>query len=144
MDMPEAEDADEGRSVAVWLLVALAALGFLVIATVIGSAVIASFVLGLGDAPESTAPTASFSVQGSDSVTVVHDGGEAIDAENVVVMLNEEDLGSWASLSSGSVEEVTAGDEVSVPSADEGDTVAVVWTGGDERFTLADMEVREA
>lgn len=142
--MAEAEDADEGHSVAVWLLVALAVLVFLVIATVIGAAVIGSFVLGVGDAPESTPPTVTFSIQGSDPVTVVHDGGDAMDAENVVIVLNGEGVGTWASLSSGSVEEVTAGDEVSVPSAGEGDTIAVVWTGGDDRFTLVELPVREA
>lgn len=134
---------DAGRSIAFWILVGVATLVFLVIAAVIGSAVIASFVLGVGEDVESS-PTASFSVQGSDPVTVVHDGGDSIDAGELVVVRNGEEVGTWASLSEDSDEDVTAGDEVPVPSAGEGDTITVVWTGGEERFTLAEMDVDEA
>lgn len=138
--MSEEEEDDDGHSIAVWILIGIAAIFALIVVAVIGSAVLASFVLGLGENAESS-PTASFSVQGSDPVTVVHDGGDAIDADELVVTRNGEELGSWASLSEGSVEEVGAGADVAVPSAGEGDTIAVVWTGGDGRETLVEPPV---
>jgi len=55
--------------------------------TVILAAVIASFVLGLGDSQE-TAPNASFDFDydaGSDVLTVTKSGGDAIDGANVYI-----------------------------------------------------------
>jgi len=55
--------------------------------TVILAAVIASFVLGLGDQADNVQPTASFSFdydQSNGNLTVTHDSGESIPAEDLV------------------------------------------------------------
>ncbi|MCU4800080.1 type IV pilin N-terminal domain-containing protein [Halobacteria archaeon HArc-gm2] len=55
--------------------------------TVILAAVIASFVLGLGDQAQQTTPQASFSFDytdgTSDKLSITHDGGDTIDGANV-------------------------------------------------------------
>jgi len=57
--------------------------------TVILAAVIATFVLGLGDSLSNTAPQASFSfdytedTSGDDTLDVTHDGGDSIEGDNL-------------------------------------------------------------
>lgn len=138
--MADTTEEDEGRSVAVWLLIGIAAIFALLFVAVVGSAVVGSFVIGLGENVEES-PTTSFGLVTEDGVAVVHSGGDSIDADELLVTRNGEELGTWASLSGGSVEEVTPGDEVAVPSASDGDVIGVVWTGGDERVTLTELEV---
>ncbi|MDS0280001.1 type IV pilin N-terminal domain-containing protein [Halomicroarcula sp. S1AR25-4] len=57
--------------------------------TVILAAVIATFVLGLGDSVSNTAPQASFSFDyqdaDSDALQITHDGGDTIDGGNLNV-----------------------------------------------------------
>jgi len=56
--------------------------------TVILAAVIATFVLGLGEQVSSTAPQASFTFEYSDSsnqLTVTHDGGDSVKANELFV-----------------------------------------------------------
>jgi flagellin-like protein len=59
--------------------------------TVILAAVIATFVLGLGEQVSSTTPTASFSTEYSEvnndegNLTITHDGGDTIKAEEVYI-----------------------------------------------------------
>jgi len=130
--------------------------------TVILAAVIASFVLGLGDSAAQETPTASFSfdfeadnsaVGGNDLengtapssgedglLTVTHDGGDSIESDNL--QLN--DGGNQGPISPWS-NEVTAGVSVTVE-IDNTDTVSVIWTGdsGDTSSALATYEAPEA
>jgi flagellin-like protein len=103
--------------------------------TVILAAVIATFVLGLGDQVSNTAPQASFSFdyEGS-TLTIVHDGGDTITAEELFVR-GANDVGSWDTLTStgtsyAATSEIRAGNGVEV-SADDDDTVRVVFQGND-------------
>ena len=109
--------------------------------TVILAAVIASFVLGLGDSQQQT-PSASFefdydSDATGDTLTITHNGGDSIEDARISI------VGSSSSLSASWPDsEVTAGDSVTVdPSS--GETVTVVWTDADEETssTLAEYEV---
>ena len=126
--------------------------------TVILAAVIGTFVLGLGDQVQSTAPQASFNFDfsqgtGTDELTVTHDGGDAIrDAQLTTVSSgNSTSLSApWdgGSVSGGSAtnsvsgSDVTAGDNqvvsTSTDDALRGATVRVTWSSesGDNTATL--------
>ncbi|MBX0323890.1 type IV pilin N-terminal domain-containing protein [Halomicroarcula sp. F13] len=62
--------------------------------TVILAAVIATFVLGLGDQVSNTAPQASFSFDydssGTPQLDITHDGGDTIEAQTLTVISNED------------------------------------------------------
>ncbi|WP_135304106.1 type IV pilin [Haloarcula amylovorans] len=64
--------------------------------TVILAAVIATFVLGLGENLSSQAPQASFSFDyeqsGSDTLTITHDGGDTIDATTLNATISGESV----------------------------------------------------
>jgi len=93
--------------------------------TVILAAVIASFVLGLGDQAQQATPQASFSwdydTSGSDeTVSITHDGGDSIQSNELYVRGPVTSGGSanldatWANINSGIGSEVTAGNRVQV------------------------------
>jgi len=94
--------------------------------TVILAAVIATFVLGLGEQVSSTAPQASFTFEYNEDdtfLTITHDGGDAVKAPELFV--RGQNGGSvndnWASLLDGSASlatsQVTASGEVGSESA---------------------------
>ena len=111
--------------------------------TVILAAVIATFVLGLGDSLSNTAPQATFSfdfeedttggdqdLSGSTSgttgtLTITHDGGDKIDRSSLEITAG----GSTVS-GSGWSTEVTAGSSTSVDVGDEA-TVRVIYSDSD-------------
>jgi len=81
--------------------------------TVILAAVIATFVLGLGEQVSSTAPTASFTFEYSEGsgntglLTVTHDGGDAVKANELYIRgskgaSNGQVNDAWADYNSGS------------------------------------------
>jgi len=110
--------------------------------TVILAAVIASFVLGLGDQASQATPTASFQFDydsSADELTVTHDGGDSIDNARLSFSAGSVPAGGFG------VSEVTAGDSVVVGtgSLSSGDEVRVIWTDADEESssTLATYEI---
>jgi len=117
--------------------------------TVILAAVIATFVLGLGDQVSNTAPQASFSTEydGSTTVTITHDGGDSIKASNLYIRGNSEvdsaDQGTWSSIggdASGSNSKVVAGDRADIGVNSNGEfELSVVYQSpnGDTSATLA-------
>jgi flagellin-like protein len=97
--------------------------------TVILAAVIATFVLGLGDNLSNTAPQASFSFDYSDTddstndvLTITHDGGDSIATARLTVRLsgmdsngNDDDVqGTTSSSTSWSSDPVQAGSQITV------------------------------
>jgi flagellin-like protein len=80
MDLKQLFEDDDAVSpvIGVILMVAI---------TVILAAVIASFVLGLGDQTQSATPQASFSFdyESGTSLSITHDGGDTIQAEELYV-----------------------------------------------------------
>ena len=113
--------------------------------TVILAAVIGTFVLGLGDQVQTTAPNAQFTfnydagVGTEGELTVTHDGGDGIDANELYIrgdVNNPTD--SWADKNVG-VSTVKSGTNIIV--GDDGtedytwsgdaDTVRVVWESSD-------------
>jgi len=115
--------------------------------TVILAAVIATFVLGLGDQVSNTAPQASFSTDyDSDDgeVDVTHDGGDSIKASNLYIRGNSEvsDKGTWDSVGgtvNGDNSKVVAGDRAAVGVSSGGFELSVVFESstGDTSATLA-------
>jgi flagellin-like protein len=128
--------------------------------TVILAAVIASFVLGLGETAGQTTPQASWSfdydssgISGTydgslstsspdNALTITHDGGDSIEDSRLSVT---DDDGSSDTPWGSSGSEVTAGTTV-VVEIDNDDTVNVVWTDEDEEqsSTLATYEAPNA
>jgi flagellin-like protein len=127
--------------------------------TVILAAVIATFVLGLGEQISQTSPNASFNFDyDSDTtngnitisspdgtVTVTHSGGPNIPTEQVNITGDNGQSGAWTDggdVSSG--EDVSAGDSV-VVEVQSGDQISVVWENeeGTESSTLQRYTVQE-
>ncbi|MFC7098603.1 type IV pilin N-terminal domain-containing protein [Halobaculum marinum] len=105
--------------------------------TVILAAVIGSFVLGLGNSVQQTAPNTNFQFDynGSSGVAAVHTGGDSISASQLNVTTSLDSTTSWSGVS-----EVTAGTNSSYIKHATDDTVRVIWTSenGDTSQTLAD------
>jgi len=133
--------------------------------TVILAAVIATFVLGLGDQVSNTAPQASFSfdwngpANGDDTLNVTHDGGDTVTAQNLYLRgeegqrdgcASQDDLGdTWDTYAGSSVSsnsEITAGNRAQVQCLGSDGEVDVVWqrTGGDNSATLSSWEGPDA
>jgi len=121
--------------------------------TVILAAVIATFVLGLGDQVSNTAPQASFSTDydaNAGHVTVTHDGGDSIKASNLYIRGSEIDYSSgditdssnpvWPdSKATGSNSKVVAGNSIDVAVNNGKFNLNVVYqsANGDSSATLA-------
>jgi flagellin-like protein len=112
--------------------------------TVILAAVIATFVLGLGDQVSQTAPQASFVVEydagsteqdsfgqngGDGLLTITHSGGQSLVAGDLEVRgASTSSGGGWATATTyGQSSEVSAGDSIEVR-VNSGDTIRVTWT----------------
>jgi len=122
--------------------------------TVILAAVIASFVLGLGDQAQQATPQASFSFDydgdgsGEGTVSITHDGGDSIEAQELYVRGtfgdgsgNEDTAGDWTTQDSdvsNGASEITAGTTANVD-VDSDYDISVVYESqeGDNSATLA-------
>ncbi|WP_459195030.1 type IV pilin [Halosimplex sp. J119] len=124
--------------------------------TVILAAVIATFVLGLGDQVSSTAPQASFSFEwngeagGTAPLEITHDGGETIQAQNLYIRGSPGSGGaslgqSWDSYNTagggssiGATSDVQAGMAIEIADVGSDGDARVVWqsTAGDSSSTL--------
>jgi flagellin-like protein len=123
--------------------------------TVILAAVIATFVLGLGDQVSDTAPQASFDfdyeVNGSSgNLTVTHTGGASIPA-NQLNVTNGTTNKQWNtfpinSTNLSSNDDVTAGNSITFQNVSNDDTVRVIWKNqeGTNTATLRQWEGPQA
>ena len=107
--------------------------------TVILAAVIATFVLGLGDQLSETAPQASFDTNyNSSALEITHSGGESIPVNRLNVSVNGTEVtGSNNNNPNWNVDggyDVKAGNTTVVTSDDvsDGSTVRVIWTNAEE------------
>ncbi|WP_284007811.1 type IV pilin N-terminal domain-containing protein [Haloarcula pelagica] len=113
--------------------------------TVILAAVIATFVLGLGDQVSNTAPQASFSfdyeadsslsaTNANGVLTITHDGGDAIAADELFLRGSSVsgETGNWSSLSGtvSSSSEVRAGNSADIQVSND-DTIRTVFQSND-------------
>ncbi|QIO22516.1 type IV pilin [Haloarcula sp. JP-L23] len=135
--------------------------------TVILAAVIATFVLGLGDQVSNTAPQASFSFDYTEestvtaydgdtdsadgSLNITHDGGDSIVASNLYVRGSQDD-GAWDTLTKpggaswySTQSNIKAGNRIAV-NVNSGDTVRVVYESaeGSNSATLAEWSGPDA
>ena len=108
--------------------------------TVILAAVIGAFVLGLGGETQETPQVSlSFDQNGSD-VTVEHRGGDSVDEEDI----EARGAGDSFQLENGN-DVFRAGDTANVTAdGDEGDTLNIVWTGGNEDAVLGSFDLTES
>jgi flagellin-like protein len=130
--------------------------------TVILAAVIGTFVLGLGDQVQSSAPNANFQFEYDDSgdgfsntndqMEVTHNGGQDVEKSNVEIQVGDQTLAAGAiddwgtTISTGSTETLNDGDSTaSGGSLDmtSDETVRVVWTSpnGDSSNTIGSSTV---
>ena len=121
--------------------------------TVILAAVIATFVLGLGDSLSETAPQASFSFDyQTDQLTVTHSGGATILAENLYIRGNNipspaSNTGAWSNIDTSLPTEISAGTSLTINVGTNSDaTVNVVYqsSSGGNSATLGDWSGPEA
>jgi flagellin-like protein len=120
--------------------------------TVILAAVIGTFVLGLGDQVQQTAPNAqmSFDFESGSGLEITHDGGDGIQQSELAFAgdVSEDDVtasdacdGNWAS----DGETVTAGDTRLLTSVTSGNSVSVAWEAdGGRSSTLASWDGDDA
>jgi flagellin-like protein len=130
--------------------------------TVILAAVIATFVLGLGEQVSDTAPQASFSFdyadddstdgdisddsEGTGMLNITHAGGATLDAANLGISGSSVDGvdDNWDVSSSpfNSDSEVSAGDQLDIR-VNKGDSISVTWTNdqGTDSATLSNYDV---
>ena len=111
--------------------------------TVILAAVIGTFVLGLGDQVQTTAPNAQMSFSASsDNVTVSHDGGDTLDGNltsfsadnlNSTVTTSPIDGVTWYTASGDEHERISAGRsiELTKQNTEESAQVTVIWESPD-------------
>jgi len=124
--------------------------------TVILAAVIATFVLGLGDQVSNTSPQASFSFEWNGAsgeeatLTITHDGGETIQAQNLYIRGSDGTVSggtdanfgqTWDTYADGSVgatSEIQAGMKTTVENVDSDAEASLVWQSatGDSSTTL--------
>ena len=111
--------------------------------TVILAAVIGSFVLGLGNSVQQTAPNANFQfdyteVSGDYEVTATHTGGDTIPSGDTI-NLTDGNVSNATTFSSG---DMSAGDSLPTMTTGPDTTVRVIWTSesGDSSQALATGE----
>lgn len=106
--------------------------------TVILAAVIATFVLGLGDQLSETAPQASFDTNyNSSALEITHSGGESIPVDRLNVSVNGTEVTDSNNNPNWNADggyDVKAGNTTVVASGDvsDGSTVRVIWTNAEE------------
>jgi len=125
--------------------------------TVILAAVIATFVLGLGEQVSDTAPSATITAEwsgqtdpGTDPVlTLSHEGGQAVDPANVEFSADFGSPDTWGASAWASGGDISAGDSLTfgfsssditvsgtTPEIQEGDTLTVTWKKEDTSAIL--------
>jgi len=131
------DEADDGRNWVLIALVVVVGMVFLLVAAVIGAAIVGSFVLGVGEEASSTEPAVSFEFETTDGgVEITHAGGDSVPASDLRIEVDGEDRGTWADLrdSSGRVE---AEDSIAVSDVSADQTVTVVWESDGESAEIA-------
>ena len=113
--------------------------------TVILAAVIGTFVLGLGDQVQTTAPNANFQFDYNDAqngnLTITHSGGDGVDANELFLSgdVATDDNLSWQGTGNGDT--IRAGDSVKV-NGSAAATPRFYWGNGEGNEASSDAEVR--
>jgi flagellin-like protein len=116
--------------------------------TVILAAVIGTFVLGLGEQVQNSAPNANFQFEYSGSgpydATITHTGGDTIDGSQIQVQYTDNNDNSvskdWTSISSSTTIETGVSGSITSTDIGAGETVRVIWTdpGGGSTQTIGE------
>jgi len=94
---------------------------------------------GTGDPP----PQGSFHFEtDAESVTIVRDVGEEVDATKLEIRVDNNTLGTWSSLANGT-STVKHGGRLRITNVDPGDRVGLYWTGGEQPHRLQHHEVAD-
>ncbi|ERJ05200.1 hypothetical protein HLRTI_002828 [Halorhabdus tiamatea SARL4B] len=116
--------------------------------TVILAAVIATFVLGLGEQISDTAPSATFTYDFDDSVnpntlTVTHNGGQSLSSSNLKVNVNGTQItnaGGDYGYDTNWPSDVSAGGSAVLQGIQQDDDVEIIWSSpdGDQSAILSE------
>ncbi|WP_336327308.1 type IV pilin N-terminal domain-containing protein [Halovenus sp. HT40] len=117
--------------------------------TVILAAVIATFVLGLGEQVSDTAPNANFQWEynsGNDDVLATHTSGPAIEADSLKFggPGYAGGDGSFTNYGFSSGDEVSAGDTAEITTTSDfnnGERISIIWTSEGDSATLSNYEI---
>lgn len=110
--------------------------------TVILAAVIGSFVLGLGDQVDSTAPQASISGDydsTAQTVTFTHNGGDSMETSNIKVKYDGNTVEGFGDTTFSAGSQLTVGD-TNGPAVPSGTTVTMVWDDGNSNAVITTVE----
>lgn len=125
------DDYSQGQTILIVGAVVVVGLIGLLVVTVIGAAVVGSFVLGVGGSAEAATPQADFGVEETaDGVRIVHEGGEPIDTAQLAVVVDGSATQATAYDGTGGDGTFDARDSLAV-TAESGSTVQLVWTPPD-------------
>ncbi|WP_324661843.1 type IV pilin N-terminal domain-containing protein [Haloarcula sediminis] len=122
--------------------------------TVILAAVIATFVLGLGDSLSNSAPQANFDFDydsSANDLTITHEGGDAIPESEIALRgassgSNEGPGIDWDGSETAGDADITAGSSYTYTGVESGDTVRVIWqdSNGDNSATIGNWDGPDA
>ncbi len=122
------------RNLASGVKSAVTALGVVLVCAVVLMLLVATLLVGLGSvvghvgnlAGSSSGETpAAFGVGETDGqATVVHEGGEELPADQLLVGVGEEDRGTWAE-HDGTTETVSEGDSITIDDVDDGEEITL-------------------
>lgn len=137
------DDGRDSKKLLIIVVLALVAIPVVIGIVVVLAAVVGTFVLGLGSQTGAVAPAMSLTYDyqpAENSVTITHDGGDSFEAAEVEVVVDGQTVGTWADF--GRPGNVGVGESIRVPDVDSGDTVRLVWTGGDDRQVISSYTVQ--
>jgi hypothetical protein len=137
--MPEGDPDSDGltREQFRWLAIVAVGLGALLLLAILGVTA-ASVLWGGGD---TGTPSAAFQIETIErddglAANVTHAGGDAVNPGAIVIEVNGERRGTWEELGGEGPDVVATGYRLVLEDLVAGDSVIVVWTGGDERVEL--------
>ena len=136
------DDGSDNKKLLLIVVGLVVAIPLVIAVVVVLAAVVGTFVLGLGSQAGTVAPTMSLTYDyqpTDDSLTITHDGGDSFEAAEVEVVVEGQIVGTWADF--GGPGTVNVGESIRVPDVDSGDTVRLVWTGGDDRRIIGSYTV---
>ncbi|WP_290810294.1 hypothetical protein [Halovivax sp.] len=125
---------------ALTVVLSIAVVVFLVIAAI---ALTVGFVWGAvfggGGTPVGEPPDAAFEVEDANgAVTITHAGGDAIDATDVVIEVDEVSHGQWADHGG---DEIDDGDSITIDDIEAGSDVRLQWVSEDGASVLHEEAV---
>ena len=101
------------------------------VGALVGTAVVGTFLMPIGEPIDSTAPQVQFSFSSADDgATIAHVGGDSVQAGRLQVTVAGETRGTWASHddSLDRTNDVVEGASITLTDVSSGDAIELVWS----------------